>query len=273
MKVYARTLVAEGFAFPEGPTFDPEGNLYVVDLNSGVITRIRQDGDVGVLAHTGGRPNGAAWNSADGTLTVCDAGLAKLLSVARDGQISVLAREYEGAPFQGPNDCAYDARGNLYFTDPLGSSLETRTGKVYCRLASGEVTLFDDGYAFSNGIAFGPEGDLYVAESRTRRIHRYILSAPGKYRQKSLFVELSGGRGPDGMAFDVEGNLYIAHAGKGCIAVVSPQGRVVEEINAGGSTPTNVAFGGREGDELFITEGEMGCVYRLKVRTRGLPLH
>ena len=267
-----RTLVAQGFDFPEGPAFDPRGNLYVVDLRAGLIRRVRGDGEVETVLATGGRPNGAAWNSSDNTLTVCDAGLRQVLAVSPEGAVRVLAGRYGGEPLKGPNDCAYDAGGNLYFTDPLGSSLEEPTGRVLCLLRSGEVELLDDGYAFSNGLAFGPDGRLYVAESRTRRIYRYDLGAPGAYTEKSLFAELSGGRGPDGVAFDAEGKLYVAHAGKGCITVVDPDGAVVEEIAAGGDTPTNVAFGGPDGRRLYITEAETGSVYAVPVGAPGLPL-
>lgn len=268
-----RTLIADGLAFPEGPTFDPEGNLYVVNLQSGIITRIGRYGEVSAWVDTRGRPNGAAWNLRDNTLTVCDAGLKQLLTITHEGAITTLAAEFNGEPLAGPNDCAYDPEGNLYFTDPLGSSLERPIGKVYCLLASGDLRLFDDGYAFSNGLAFGPRGDLFVAESRTRRVYRYVLGTPGSYTAKSLFVELSGGRGPDGMAFDAEGNLYIAHAGKGCIAVVNAAGEIVDELDAGGQIPTNVAFGGPDNADLFITEAETGSVYKMPVGKSGLRLY
>ncbi len=270
---YPVEIITQGLAFPEGPVFDPEGNLYVVNLHSGIITRVGADGRTETFVDTGGKPNGAAWNSTDGSLTVCDSGLRQILSITAQGEIRVLSDSFQRSPLAGPNDCTYDAEGNLYFTDPLGSSLDNPVGKVYCMLHTGEVRLFDDGYAFSNGIAWGPDGALYVAESRTRRIWRYVMDGPGTFAEKTLFVELEGGRGPDGMAFDDAGRLYIAHAGKGCVAVVSPEGRVVEEIPVGGASPTNVAFGDIRGLDLYVTEAESGSVYRITVGKRGLLLY
>lgn len=270
---YLRQLVVDGLAFPEGPVFGPDGALYVVNLHSGVITRISAQGHVETLVDTRGKPNGATWNKSDNSLTVCDSGLRQILSISPRGEIRVLADSFEETSLAGPNDCAYDAEGNLYFTDPVGSSLDNPIGKVYCLLRSGEVRLFDEGYAFSNGLAWGPDGALYVAESRTRRIWRYVVEVPAAFREKALFVELTGGRGPDGMAFDEEGSLYIAHAGKGCVTIVEPSGKVVEEVPVGGDTPTNVAFGGSRGDELFVTEAETGSVYRIPIGKRGHPLY
>ncbi len=263
-------VVAEGLEFPEGPTFDPTGNLYIVNLAGGYVTRIAPDGIERRWAETGGRPNGAAWDHRRDALTVCDAGRREVLSISREREIVVLARECDGCPLAGPNDCCYDAQNNLYFTDPLGSSLERRTGRVLFMTPGGEVSVFDEGYAFSNGIAFGPDGRLYVAESRTRRIWRYALDSPGRYRSKELHTELTGERGPDGMAFDAEGNLYIAHIGKGCVAVVSPEGTVFEELPVGGREPTNVAFGGPGNDDLYVTEAETRRVYRLPLGRKGL---
>lgn len=272
-RTYPVEIVTQGLAFPEGPVFDSEGKLYVVNLHSGVITRVDTTGRAETLVDTGGKPNGAAWNRADGSLTVCDSGLRQILSITPQGEMRVLADSFDGDPFAGPNDCAYDADSNLYFTDPVGSSLDNPVGKVYCLLRTGELRLFDDGYAFSNGIAWGPDEALYVAESRTRRIWRYVVEGTAAFTEKTLFVELEGGRGPDGMAFDEAGSLYIAHAGKGCVAVVSPEGRVVEEIPVAGSTPTNVAFGDARGLDLYVTEAESGAVYRIAVGKRGHPLY
>ncbi len=266
-------IVAEGLSFPEGPAFDPDGNLYVVNLTSGDISRITPDGRHEVVVNTGGKPNGSAWDRRTGTLTVCDCGLKVVLSVTPAGEVRMLTDHYNHIPYRGPNDCVYDPDGNLYFTDPVDSSEDNPIGKVYCRLTSGEVVIFDDGFAFPNGIAFGPDRSLYVAETNTRRIFRYTVSEPGSYEDLEEYVTLKGGEGPDGMAFDVEGNLYVAHFGKGCVAVVSPDGEVIEELDAGGQDPTNVAFGGPGNDELYVTESATGRVYRIAVGRKGLELY
>jgi len=79
-----------------------------------------------------------------------------------------------------------------------------------------------------------------------------------------VFAETPGGVGGDGVAFDVEGNLYMAHFGTGEISVFSPDGELLEKLPAGGMKPTNVAFGGEDMMELYVTEVETNSVYRLR---------
>jgi sugar lactone lactonase YvrE len=75
------------------------------------------------------------------------------------------------------------------------------------------------------------------------------------------------------MAFDVAGNLYIAHYGGGEVIILNPKGEVVERVPVGGLYPTNVAFGGSARKTLYVTEVETGSVYRFNADHAGLPLY
>jgi sugar lactone lactonase YvrE len=74
------------------------------------------------------------------------------------------------------------------------------------------------------------------------------------------------------MAFDVAGNLYVAHYGGGDVIILNPKGEPVERIPVGGLHPTNVAFGGPDRRILFVTEVGTGAIYRFKTDHAGLPL-
>jgi gluconolactonase len=74
------------------------------------------------------------------------------------------------------------------------------------------------------------------------------------------------------LAFDVEGNLYVAHFGGGAIYVLSPNGKIKEKIFAPGMKPSNVEFGGDDMITLFITEDETNSVYSMKVKIPGIKL-
>jgi gluconolactonase len=72
---------------------------------------------------------------------------------------------------------------------------------------------------------------------------------------------MSGGSGPDGLAIDAAGNLYVAHAGMGSVWKFSPRGEpLLRIVSCMGAMTTNIAFGGVNQQDLYITESETGSV-------------
>lgn len=263
------SLFASGFKFPEGPTFDRNGVLFVVDVDTGDISKISPKGKVKTFVNTGGAPNGAKFNP-KGDLYVADRQKG-IIAISPDGKIRVIVDHYQGKKFHGPNDLAFDSKGNLYFTDPHGSSAENPFGCVYRFTTSGELTCLASGLAFPNGLVLSQdERYLFVANTRKNRILRYVFNPPFR---GYIFSQLSGGWGPDGLAFDMAGNLYIAHYGGGDVIVLNPKGEIVERVPVGGGHPTNVAFGGPDHKTVYVTETETGSVYRFNADYPGLPLY
>jgi gluconolactonase len=263
------SVFATGFKFPEGPAFDRNGNLFVVDVDTGAISKISPKGQVKIFINTGGAPNGAKFH-ANGDLYVADRQKG-IIAISPDGKIRVIVDHYQRKKFYGPNDLIFDSQGNLYFTDPHGSSAENPFGCVYRFSSSGELTCLASGLAFPNGLALSKdERFLLVANTRKNRILRYVLDPPVR---SYIFSQLSGGWGPDGLAFDVAGNLYVAHYGGGDVIILNPKGEIVERVPVGGGHPTNVAFGGPDRKTLYVTEVETGSVYCFNTDHAGLPLY
>ncbi len=263
------SLFATGFKFPEGPALDPDGNLFVVNVDSGDISKISPEGEVKTFVNTGGAPNGAKFH-ANGDLYVADRQKG-IIAISPEGKTRVIVDHYQGKKFYGPNDLIFDSKGNLYFTDPHGSSAENPFGCVYRFSSSGELTCLASGLAFPNGLVLSKdEKFLFVANTRKNRILRYVFSPPFR---SYIFSQLSGGWGPDGLAFDIAGNLYVAHYGGGDVIILNPKGETIERVPVGGQHPTNVAFGGPDRKTLYVTEVETGSVYRFETDYRGLPLY
>ena len=57
----------------------------------------------------------------DGSLFACDFGRNAIIRFFPNGEQEVYVDNFEGKPFSGPNDLAFDPAGNLYFTSPTGS--------------------------------------------------------------------------------------------------------------------------------------------------------
>jgi sugar lactone lactonase YvrE len=214
---------------------------------------------------------------ADGHLLVCDNKHRALLDVAPDGRVSVVADQFEGFPLQSLNDLTVDARGNIYWTDPEGSTDKTPVGRVFRLRPDGRVDRLAANLAFPNGIDVDPASAfLYVIESQSKKILRYRLPADDQLLGKpEVFYDL-GGSGGDGCAFDAAGNLWVADYHRpdtktGRITVLSPDAKVLAHLPVPSQVVSNVAFGGPGRDEIFCTTAE-GVVHA-QVGVKGFAGH
>jgi gluconolactonase len=264
-----------GYDSPEGPAFDRAGNLFFVNWLSSSIVKLTPDGVASEYFNTGGIPAGLAFHR-DGSLYIADEGeqLHGVLHLSADRQLSILANDYAGQPLNGANDLVFDQQGVLYFSDPWGSSAERPIGGFYRLFPDGRLEQLDRGLAFPNGVAISAdETAVFLAETYRTRILRYALRSDGTVGPREEFAQLPGPPGPDGMAFDEEGKLYVAHFSGGRVAVFDPFGQMVDEIPVPGAQVTNCAFGGPRRRTLVITEVTTASLYSVELDVAGLPLY
>ena len=149
------------------------------------------------------------------------------------------------------------------------------TGRVYRLNAAGRLERLMDRVPSPNGIVMNPaEKMLYVAVTRQNAVWKGALAPDGSLNRVGLFIQMSGGTGPDGMAMDQAGNLVVAHAGAGFVWVFSPLGVPILRLDScQGHMTTNVAYGGPDNRNLYITESESGCVLVARLDTPGQLMH
>ncbi len=266
---------ADNLAFPEGPAWHDNGTLYYSNCHGGWIGYIKgATADTFLVADSVSfiRTNGMTVGK-DGNIYACEYGIGKIIRITPEGKISDLVTEYEGKSFNRPNDLAFDKNGNLWFTDPKGYGEDVYDGRVFCYdFGAGRAILTADSLSFPNGIAFSPDdGDLFVCESGRARILRFEVSPGGKLSQKTEFIKLPGGD-PDGIAFDIFGNLYAAHYDGKAIYVISPFGEILRKVETPGKNPSNLEFAGEDLKTLYITEDETNSVYFTDVTIPGVKL-
>lgn len=287
-------IFSSGLSFPEGPVVLPDGSWLVVEMEAGpgCVTQISPDGNnKRVIAKTG-RPNGLAVDK-DGFIWVAESVVPALMRMSMEGDAEVIADACEGKPFLWPNDLCFGPDGALYMTDSGVRVRDYKIGtkprpdyekvKLDGRLfridpVTRQVREIDGGLSFTNGLAFGPDGNLYVNETITGMVYRYDWKPGGELGPRECFGQSNpdptpGFQGPDGMAFSKDGRLYVALFGRGRVAVMDSEGKVVEHIPTRGLKPTNVAFGLPGDPRIYVTEDELGSLEVFDVGAEGLPLY
>jgi len=263
------TILIEGLLFPEGPAFDGQGNIWLVEKEAGnlVYYNHRQHSRIAV----GGHPNGIAIDK-KGIIWFCDS----LQNSIRcydpvHKTCTTMATEIAGNPLKMPNDLCFDHRGNLLFTCP-GDDLTDGTGYICCLTTHKKLTKIHTDLFYPNGLAFAPDNStLFVAETGTKWIW--------KMRWDSLlhqvdgiekFIATGGSIGPDGIAFSQDGHLFAAIYGSQHILSIDTKNKTTEKINTPGKNPTNCALDPQGIQGLIITEAEKGQLLQWNSTKKGL---
>lgn len=257
-----------GYAFTEGPAVSSDGSIYFTDQpNDRIYQWVENEGITRWLEGTE-RANGMYFNHDDKLVACADEQNRIILFESRQER-KVLVEGFEGKHLNGPNDLWIAPNGDIYFTDPYyhrnywpeGQSEVQEARGVYRLTPNGEVTRVIDDYKQPNGIIGTPDGKrLYVADIEDQKIWRYMIQPDGSLADKTFFAP----HGSDGMTIDNRGNIYLT---MGRVWVYSPEGVLIREIEIPES-PSNLCFGGKNRDILFITART--SVYTLKMNVRGV---
>lgn len=277
---------------PEGPVALPDGSFLVVEGGRGCVTQISRDGQSKRIIAVTGEPNGLAVDNR-GAIWVADIRPPALIRLTLDGKFERVLTGCHGEPFLFPNDLCFGPDSALYLTDsgiltedfaPGGAirpdwaelKVDGRLYRVDTRTM--EIEKLASGLKFVNGIAFSADHKLYINDTVTGMVYRYPwkdgkLAGPREDfgsvldpSKPALF------KGPDGMAFDTNGKLYVAVYAQQDVTVLGKDGGVIERIPTPGNLPTNVCFGLPGQKKIYITEYELGRLECLDVDADGLPL-
>ncbi len=250
----------------EGPAFDKSGQLYVVNFQQdGTIGKVKSDGSCELFVQL---PEGSIANSiqfdSKGDMLLADFPKHNLLKVnMQSKKVGVFCHDDR---FNQPNDLCINAKDQIFASDPRWSD---GSGQIWRIGVDGRAVLLESGMGTTNGIELSPdEKRLYVNESIQRKVWQYDLDATGNVSNKRLLIEFPD-YGMDGMKCDRNGNLYIARWGKGTVAVVSPQGKLMREIVLKGKKCSNLVFGGKDGRTVFVTLQDRKGMEKFRSDTRG----
>jgi sugar lactone lactonase YvrE len=251
----------------EGPACDADGNLYLVALKKPAdIAKVTPAGKIEDWVELPGKSagNGIVFDK-KGTMFVADYVGHNVLKIdVKTKKVTVFAHE---PTMNQPNDLAIAPDGTLYASDPnWGKS----TGQLWKIGTDGKVTGLATDMGTTNGIEVSPDGKtLYVNESVQRNVWSFPIKPDGTLGEKKLLKKFDD-HGFDGMRCDVDGNLYITRYGAGLVVKLSPEGKVLKEVEVLGKSPSNICFGGPDGRTAYVTEVEHRRVVQFRVDKPGL---
>lgn len=269
-------LLTDGLDHPECVATHPDGSIWAGG-EAGQVYRIIADGSaVELIAQTGGFTMGIAFSPDASWLAICDLKqhcIWKL--VLETKELILFADKVNGASINIPNYPVFDEQGNLYVSE--SGAFRTVTGKIYRFNAAGNGMVWHEGpFSFANGMALSPGGkELYVACTWLPGVEKITIAPDGSAGEREVFVTLPQ-TCPDGLAFDATGNLYISCYAPNRIYTVTPDKHISILLDDWEShticNPTNIAFGGHQFSELFITSLGRWHISKIDLGIEGLKL-
>ena len=220
----------------------------------------------------------------DRLITAFSSGIA--LYDAPTGTIDWLARPEEIVAGIRFNDGRVDRRGRFWSGTMVEDEECPAKGCLYSMDSRNGLRRHVRDVRISNGICTSPDGKrLYFADSPTRTIFVYELNEPqGVLGPQRVFATPPAGAVPDGATVDVDGCLWSAHWGGGCLVRYTPEGRIDRTIAIPASQPTCACFAGPNLDVLCVTsareglsestlhsEPHAGAVFLYRAGIQGLP--
>ena len=269
-------LVETGLGRTEGPVAMQDGSMLVSSSNS--ILKVDSSDNVSTFIEDSNQTNAMGWDHQERLISVQRArGNEKVGVLYPPEQVTTLADNYQGQPFNSLNDVALDKRGGAYFTDTQG---------IYYLPPGGSVSRIIDEVPRPNGLVLSPdESTLYVHNKDGVYMLAFDVAPDGTISNRRNFARYKSVRipghadpswdednGADGMAVDSEGRVYAAtNVG---VEVFGPLGDLlgVMPVQWGAENdrirkPQNLAFGGPDRKTLYIVGA--GTIFKVRTLSQG----
>jgi gluconolactonase len=258
-----RTVVNAKSSYPEGPLVDGD-LLYYAEMGSDRVMRWDGRENQVIWSRQGCGPTSVS-RASGGAFNVLCHGEEALVRISAAGEtIKVIDRDENGLTFRTPNASVNDRKGGVYFSSSgrfaPGAPSE---GAVLYLDRDDRLRRVAEDIHYANGVALSPDGGkLYVSEHLSRKLLVFDVADDGTLSDRRVFVALDdlvgadSGRGwevgPDGLAVDGEGNLFVAEYGAGRFHAIDPGGRLIDTVTMPEPYITGLAFTPDE-RRIFLT--------------------
>ncbi|SKB48203.1 SMP-30/gluconolactonase/LRE family protein [Dyadobacter psychrophilus] len=254
-------LVSEGYKFTEGIAANQSGEIFFQDIPNSKTYKIGLDGKVVTINEDSQNASGAEFDKEGNRYEVAKKSLSIVRYDAKNTKQEI-AKDIAG------NDLTVAHNGNVYVTAPDGRE---KPSTIYLIRPNGEKVVADKGLLFANGVALSADQTLlYATESASHWIWAYQIQPDGTLSHKQKFGWLhvrdsEENAWADGIACDRDGRIYVAT--RSGIQVLDQTGRVNAILPTPNGAASNMAFGGKDLDTMYVTANEK--IYRRKLNVKG----
>lgn len=246
------TVIAEGFAFLEGPRWH-DNSLYFSDMHSEAVFRWSETDGVQKVVDVVHRPSGLGWDP-EGRLLIVSMGNRSLLRW--DGSRLETVADLSSIATFDTNDMVVDSRGGAYIGN-FGSSIEGE-GTIFpdpAKLAyvapDGQTREVAQDLLFPNGSVITGDGKtLIVGETFAGRLTAFDIQSDGSLENRRIWADLTG-RAPDGCCLDAEGAIWVASPTTHDFVRVREGGEITDRIEVD-RMAIACTLGGADGRSLFL---------------------
>ena len=260
-----------GIDHPECVAFDRQGVLWAGG-EAGQIYRIGADRKADLIANLGGFCGGLAFSPRNELFVCCP--ILGVVRVQPSGKFDVFASYAGDHKLICPNYGSFDVAGNYYVTD--SGQWKKNDGYLIRFTPDGKGEIVAGPFGYANGLALSAdEKTLFMVESNTNSVFRFSLGSGGPIGPRELYA-CECGRFPDGLTLDADGNLYVCCYASDEIWRISPTREKTLfawdpwAILLG--SPTNMAFGGDNFDELYVANLARTTITRARIGRKGQRL-
>lgn len=253
-------LVGQGYKFPGGLASNEAGEVYFADADENRVFKAGLDGAVSIVRNDTGGAQSLIFDGKGVILATQPEAKRIVAYTGKDSEKFVVSET-------GVKDVTVSNAGYVYFTDPTTRSVKIIDPK-------GKVTVLDTGIEYPNGVCLSPDQSLlYVSDMVGQFVYSFQITLDGTlaYRQPYYHLHLSDdprGSGADGMCVDTLGRLYVATpmGVQFCDQAGRVNGILGRPEHSG--WVTDVCFGGKNRDELYMAAGDK--LWKRKLKAKGV---
>jgi gluconolactonase len=253
--------------FAEGPVWSKEGFYLFSDIPGNTINKIIPGAVKEVYIHKSGctkeaeaelprmmGSNGLAFD-AEQNLIICQHGNHSI--ALYNGQtLAPLITAFNGKRLNSPNDVVADNKGKIFFSDPpyglkdqvLNAAKYQPAAGLYC-WNKDDLKMFWNEYQYPNGVCLSPDHtSLFTCSNKPFEAAVLEFDAETLLLKRLVCKETS-----DGIKCDKHQQLYLCN--KDGIIIINQKGERMGLIQLP-AIPSNICWGGKEGNDLLITARE-----------------